>query len=345
MGKNITMKDVAEQLGVSTVTVSKALSDREGVSDAVRETIKQKAEEMGYRYNFLGKSMKEGMNYNIGILIAEQFMHESAFYAKMYQTIVKDLLVFDFFGILEVVSEEEEKSGGLPHILQNSKVDGIIILGQMRRCYLEKIAASDIPYIFLDFADDYFKVDTIISDSFNGAYEITNHLIHLGHKDIGFVGNINATSSIMDRYIGYYKSLLQNKLKIREEWILSDRDDHGKFMKIKLPEIMPTAFVCNCDEVAYSFILQLKKVGYRIPEDISVVGYDNYLYATLSDPQITTVEVNVEAMSEAAVNSIMKRIKHPTKDYGRKVISGRIVYRDSVKAPGTRAQESKGKKK
>jgi LacI family transcriptional regulator len=341
MGKNITMKDVAKQLGVSTVTVSKALSDREGVSDALREMVKQKAEEMGYRYNFLGKSMKEGMNYNIGILIAEQFMNESAFYAKMYQTVVKDLLAYDFFGILEVVSEEEEKEGTLPHILQNNKVDGIIILGQMRRSYLKKIASAAIPFIFLDFSDDIFKVDTIVSDSFHGAYEITSHLISIGHKEIGFVGNINATTSIMDRYIGYYKALKQNKYEISDEWTLSDRDDHGKFTKIILPSVMPTAFVCNCDEVAYSFILQLKKAGYRIPEDISVVGFDNYIYATLSDPPITTVEVNVEAMSEAAVNTIIKRIKHPTREYGRKVISGRLVYRDSVNVPRGNTQNSK----
>lgn len=333
MGKTITMKDVARELGVSIVTVSKALSDKEGVSESVRESIKQKAEEMGYRYNFLGKSMKEGMNYNIGVLIAEQFMNDSAFYAKMYQAIVKNLLIYDFFGILEVISEEEEGACGLPHILQNNKVDGIIILGQMRRRYLEKIAEADVPFIFLDFEDDRFKVDTIISDSYHGAYEITNHLIELGHKEIGFVGNINATTSIMDRYIGYYKSLRENNLKNKDEWLLSDRDEHGKFTKLKLPEEMPTAFVCNCDEVAYSFILQLKKAGYHIPEDVSVVGFDNYIYATLSDPAITTVEVNVEAMAEAAVNSILKRIKHPTEDYGRKVISGRIVYRNSAAAP------------
>jgi LacI family transcriptional regulator len=90
--------------------------------------------------------------------------------------------------------------------------------------------------------------------------------------------------------------------------------------------------MCNCDEVAYAFILQLKKAGYLVPDEISVVGYDNYIYATLSEPAITTVEVNIEAMSEAAVSSMLKRIKNPVRDYGRKVISGRIVYRDSVKA-------------
>ncbi|MGB4659178.1 MAG: LacI family DNA-binding transcriptional regulator [Mobilitalea sp.] len=330
MGKNITMKDVAMQLGVSTVTVSKALSDREGVSDTVRSQIKQKADEMGYRYNFLGKSMKEGKNYNIGVLVAEQFMHDSAFYSKMYQTIVKDLIEIGYFGILEVVSEADEKECKMPHILLNNKVDGIIILGQMAHDYLERIDAADIPYVFLDFSDHHFHTDTIVSDSYYGSFALTNHLISLGHKKIGFVGNVNSTSSIMDRYIGYYKALHQNGLEINQDWIISDRDDRGKFLEIKLPTLMPTAFVCNCDEVAYSFIMLLKKEGFRVPEDVSVVGYDNYIYATLSIPAITTMEVNVEAMSETAVNAVIRRIKNPAAESSRKVISGRIVLRDSA---------------
>ncbi len=332
MGKNITMKDVADQLGVSTMTVSKALSDKEGVSDALRETIKQKAQEMGYRYNFLGKSMKEGRNYNIGILIAEQFMHENAFYSKMYQTIIRDLLYYDYFGIMEVISEESEAEGRIPQLLRNNKVDGIIFLGQMKRGYIQKIADSGIPFLFLDFTDDHFQVDTIVSDSFHGAYEITCHLINQGHNRIGFIGNINATTSIMDRYLGYYKALLENRLELRSDWVIDDRDERGKFCPIILPKDMPTAFMCNCDEVAYSFILQLKNTGYKVPEQISVAGYDNYIYATLSEPAITTVEVNIDAMSEAAVSSMIKRIKNPGRDYGRKVISGRIIYRDSVNA-------------
>lgn len=334
MGKTITMKDIAKKLGVSTVTVSKALSDREGVSSNVRDMIKQKADEMGYRYNSMGKSMKEGLNYNIGVIVSERFMHDNAFYSKMYQAVNKDLILANYFALLEVVGEDAEKECRLPHVLLNNKVDGLIILGQMTRDYLEKINAAALPYIFLDFSDNHFQADTIVSDSFYGAFELTNYLISLGHRRIGFVGNRNATTSIMDRYIGYYKALLQNNLTFEEAWIIKDRDIDGKFCDFILPANMPTAFVCNCDEVAYSFIGKLKKSGLRVPEDISVVGYDNHIYATISKPAITTVEVNVEAMAEAAVNSIVKRIKHQTSDYGRKIISGRIILRDSAAAPG-----------
>ncbi|MDF2540674.1 MAG: transcriptional regulator [Herbinix sp.] len=330
MGKNITMKDVAEQLGVSTVTVSKALSGKEGVSEAVRDTIKQKAEEMGYRYNIIAKSMKEGMNYNIGILVADRFMHDRAFYTKIYQRLMKDLMTMNYFGILEVIPEEMEMGGILPQVLQNNKVDGIIILGQMDRDFIERIDQAGFPFVFLDFTDEHFPVDSIVSDSFYGAFEITNYLISEGHTKIGFVGNRDATRSIMDRYIGYYKALLQNKIAVNEDWIISDRDEKGKFCELKLPKDMPTAFVCNCDEIAYYLILELKKAGYQVPEDVSVVGYDNYVYAALSNPPITTVEVNVDAMSEMAVNSIIKKMKHPKADFGRKVVSVRIVKGASV---------------
>ncbi|MBB2184070.1 LacI family DNA-binding transcriptional regulator [Lachnospiraceae bacterium MD1] len=335
MKKKVTMKDVAKELGVSTVTVSKALANKEGVSDSVREMIKQKANEMGYHCNQYGNVSNVGVNNIVGILVAEQFMHDSAFYSKMSQTIVKDLMALNYFAILEIITEEAEEGGKLPNVILNNKVDGIIILGQMNKAYIERIDASKKPYILLDFNDDHFNVDTIVSDNFYGAYELTSYLISLGHKEIGFVGTINATTSIMDRYIGYYKAIIQNRLEFREEWVIRDRDSKGNIGEIYLPHEMPTAFVCNCDETAYRLILLLKKYGYRVPEDISVVGYDNYIYATMSNPTITTVEVNVEAMSEAAVNSIINRMKNPSGECGRQIISGRMVIRDSAAAPST----------
>lgn len=324
------MKDIANELGVSTVTVSKALSDKDGVSGEVRELVKRKAKELGYRYNALGKSMREGKNYNIGIIIAEQFMHESAFYSKIFQALIKEMMRFDYFGILEIISGHDERRCVMPNILRNNKVDGIILLGQMHRDYIKVIDSTGIPYVFLDFTDDAFNVDTIISDNVYGSYEITKYLISQGHREIGFIGNQLATSSITDRYLGYYKAMLEHKLSIKEEWVINDRDEEGNFIDLALPKDLPTAFVCNCDKIAYELILLLKKKNIVVPEDVSVVGYDNYIFATLSDPQITTVEVNVEAMSEMAVDSIIRRFTSPSIESSRKIISGRIIIRDSV---------------
>ena len=330
---NVRMKDIADSLNISTVTVSKALSGKEGVSIELREKIKETAKELGYRYNTLAKGMKEGKSYNIGVLIAERYTinEGDAFYLKIYQNIVKFLSNGNYYGIMELVTSEVENNNIIPNVILDNKVDGIIVLGQMKSKYLETIKNTEVPLVFLDFYEEMMDVDSIISDSFYGAFTITNYLISKGHRDIGFIGNIYATNSILDRYLGYQKALLINKIPLRDQWVISDRGEDGKYIDIVLPKEMPKAFVCNCDSVAYIFINKLKKVGYKVPDDISIVGYDNDIFATLSIPKLTTIEVNTQTMAETAITSLMGKIQGEHRSLGRKVIGGNLIIRESVR--------------
>jgi LacI family transcriptional regulator len=332
--KNVTMKDIASRLGISTVTVSKAISDKDGVSEELKDKIKSVAEEMGYRYNSLAKGMKEGKSYNVGIIIADRYIRDDgdAFYLKMYQSVVKALSRVNYYGIMEIVSSESERKLVIPNIISDNKVDGVIVLGQMNFEYVKLINNCTIPLVFLDFYDELLDVDAIIGDNFYGSYLITNHLISKGHKEIGFVGNIFSTSSILDRYLGYYKALISSGLKVVEEWIIRDRSDEGLYIDFALPEKMPTAFVCNNDKVAYLFIKKLKNLGYEIPKDISIVGFDNDIISGLSSPKLTTVEVDIAMMTETAVDAMIRKIKGDKHSIGRKVISGKLIVRDSVAA-------------
>lgn len=331
--KSVTMSDIANELGVSTVTVSKALGDKDGVSEELREKIKQKANEMGYRFNFSSKSAREGFTYNISVLVAKHFINDaSAFYWVVYRYIVELLQKQSYYGILEVIDESSEQAAEMPNSIVDKKVDGIIILGQFSDRYINALLEINMPTVFLDFYSSRIDVETVLSDNFFGAYTLTNYLISKGHKNIGFVGNITSTSSIQDRYLGYYKSLLENRLKISEEFLVNDRDIDGKmFQTFKLPKEMPTAFVCNCDEAAYVFINQLKAEGYNIPDDISVVGYDNHIYSTIAIPRLTTIDVNSYKMSSEAVEIIIKKIRDNSYHCGRILVTGKLVERDSVK--------------
>ena len=132
MAKNITMKDIAGELGVSTVTVSKALTDKDGVSDEVRQKIKEKAAEMGYRYNSLAKGMKEGRNGNIGIVVSDRFFEDNSFYNNLYRNIILKLNQTSYFGVFEIISQEQEEQCVLPSMISNSKIDGLIIMGQIQ---------------------------------------------------------------------------------------------------------------------------------------------------------------------------------------------------------------------
>jgi len=328
--KKVTMSDIAKALGVSTVSVSKALSGREGVSDEVRAQIKQKAEEMGYRYNSIAKSMKEGLSNNIGVLVSERFFSDNAFYSDLYQKVVREFSKLNYSCILEILPRGDEKNGVMPNMIVNNKVDGLVILGQMKSKYIEKLLEIGIPYIFMDFYDEHNAVDSVVSDSVYGSYLLTDYLIKKGHKKIGFVGDIYATSSILDRYIGYYKALVQNHLEYNPDWVICDRDDYGDYVYMCELENMPEAFVCNCDEAAYTFVGQLKEKGYKVPEDVSVVGFDDFIYARLCDPMLTTFKIDLDMMSQEAANAMIKKLQDENYRIGRKVISGEIVIRDSV---------------
>lgn len=332
MKSNVTMRDIAEKLGVSSVTISKALNDKEGVSDELKEKIKVVAEEMGYRFNTHAKSMKEGLSYNLGIVIPERFTGTTqSFYLQFYQLLSKVLDNYHYSGILNILSQDDEDELVLPRIYNEKKVDGLIFLGQIDKKYVAEIQNIESPVTFLDFYTDQNEIDCVLTDNFYGVYEVTNYLIRNGHRKIAFVGNVHATSSIQDRFLGYYKSLLEHRIDLKDVYVIKDRDELGRYIDIKFPADMPTAFVCNNDEVAYNLINELQKNGIQVPEDCSVVGFDNSIYAKLTNPSLTTVAVDMEEMSKVAVKFIMEKLKNPQKKYGRTFIKGNIIHRGSVK--------------
>ncbi|RKP50058.1 LacI family DNA-binding transcriptional regulator [Cohnella endophytica] len=332
MEQNVTMRDIAFKLGVSSVTVSKAINGKEGVSHELREKIKGLATEMGYRFNTTARSMKEGLSYNIGVIIPERFTGVTqAFYMQFYQALAKVMDEHGYSGIMHILSVDDEEQRVLPRVYLEKKVDGFIILGQLSREYIDMFVKTDTPLVFLDFYNDQPDADCVITDNFYGVYDLTNYLIQLGHRKIAFVGNVRATSSILDRYLGYYKSMLEHGVEMNEEYLINDRDEKGHYVELVVPEPPPTAFVCNCDQVAYHLVSTLREKGYSVPEDCSVVGFDNDIFATLTQPNLTTMEVNMTEMAKTSVSMIIKKIKNRKIGHGRISVKAKIIYRDSVK--------------
>lgn len=337
MAKAVRLADIAQRLGVSTVTVSKALSGQKGVSEEMRAKITQLAKELGYQQTFAQSGRKTDRSYNLGVLIAECYLDKyDSFYWQMYQQVITKASKKGCFTLMEVVSTEMEENAELPQIVQEQKIDGMIMIGRLKKEYLKNLSQqTEIPLVYLDFCDERQETDAIISDSYYGAYSLTNYLFAMGHTRIAFVGTLLATGSITDRYFGYAKSLLEHGLQVKEEWVIEDRDkETGNInadLWIRLPEEMPTAFVCNCDLTASFLIKKLRGAGYLVPEDISVVGYDNYLFPGLCDVAITTYEVDVEEMASKAIYTLLKKIKGESYRQGICIVEGHMVIKDSVK--------------
>jgi len=331
MAKSVTLSDIAKRLGVSNVTVSKALAGKEGVSEQLRLKIKALALEMGYKQNVVSKETRKAGACNVGILIPECFLGETeSFYLKMYKNVVMQLTRNGLYNNMEILNRESEDNLILPQMIQNRKVDALIVIGQTKRAYIRLIRNLNLPVMFLDFYEAQSETDCVISDGYYGMYKATSYLIENGHHNIAFVGSILATSSITDRYFGYAKALMENGIELRNDWIIEDRNSAGE-VRIKLPEEIPTAFACNCDFTAYTLVNILTDKGYKVPEDISIVGFDNYFYSDLAKPAITTYEVDIPGMARECVDSIIKKLENPAYKENIKIVTGHMVIRESVK--------------
>jgi LacI family transcriptional regulator len=332
MKSTVKMSDIAKELAVSTVTVSKALSGKDGVGSALRQTIMRKAEELGYVYNSLPRNMREGRYYLVGILISAKFIGESSFYWVFYQELLTVIKRTPYLGILEIVSVEDELNGTLPSILNTKKLDGIIILGQMRDPYLALISSRMPQCVFLDFYSEVGSRDCVASNNFLGSYSLTSLLIAAGHKHIGFIGSTAATTSILDRYLGFCKAMMEAGLRC--DAAIEDRDAKGLYIEIMLRPDNYTAYVCNNDQIAGVVINQLRKAGLEVPKDVSVAGFDNESELVTAGVGVTSLEFNIAAMSELAVELLIQHIESP--DYvprGHSFIDGRVVIKHSIAAP------------
>ena len=334
--KPVKMADIAEKLNVSTVTVSKALTGQKGVSDEMRMRIKELAREMGYKYTGQMKDKQEEKSYNIGVVISNRYLDNSdSFYWKMYQEVASLAMARGVFTLLELLNEEDELEGKIPKLIEEDKVDGVIVIGKPGHDYVKTLEKKvKIPMVFLDFYDTELKTDSVISNSYIGAYMLTDYLIRGGHRRIAYVGTLMVTDSVTDRYMGYAKALMEHGIPLEQDLLIKDRDLESGLrdteQPIILPDEMPSAFVCNCDFIASLVIKQIRQRGLRVPEDVSVVGFDNYLYPGLCDIGITTYEVDIREMARKSLSILTKIIKGEPHGTGLNIVEGRLIEKDSV---------------
>lgn len=341
MAKAVKLSDIAQKLGVSTVTVSKALSGQKGVSEEMREKIRQLADEMGYVKSVVTERNVQRKSYTLGIAVAERYLDENkSFYWQLYQQVAQRAMQRNCFTMLEVVNLEDECSYQLPKMVTEEKIEAIILMGSFKVEYAQFLSRNiHIPLVFFDTITSDGNCDAVVSNNMMGAYRMTNYLFEMGHKKIGFVGTRLATASIDDRYFGYLKSAMEHGMKIEDEWLIDDRDretgsyDNERFLSLPKRN-MPTAFFCNNDEMALMFIHKLQDNGYRVPEDISVVGFDNFLSESYDRVGITTYAINTSEMAKRVVHIIIHKLENSEYSSGVYMIAGRFIERESVRRVG-----------
>ena len=340
MAKRVRLKDIADRIGVSTVTVSKALSGQKGMSEALRERIHTLAGEMGYVPSVSRKAEVGKKSYTIGLIISEHYMNDcSSFYSKLHQQVSHLAMEKGCYTMLEILSDGAQKEGTIPKLITDKKVEGLMIIGRLPEKYLKTIKLkTGIPMVYLDFCYHTGDEDAVVADSYNGAYCLTNYLYDMGHRHIAFVGNILSSGAVIDRFLGYRKSLLEHGITFEDEWLIPETDiKRGAVSETKcvsLPENMPTAFVCSSDVAAGVLISMLSEKGYKVPQDISIVSFDSYIYPRLGDIKLTTYVVDSYEMGRNAVHNLIRKISKERYRQGVLILEGHMVEGESVKKIG-----------
>ena len=214
------------------------------------------------------------------------------------------------------------------------KTAGLILIGELRMEYIQAIRKNyDIPVVCVDYYDVYEDMDYIVTDGFGGMNCMTELLLEEGYRDLMFAGTPAATKNITDRYLGYCKALEKAGVRDAQDHILPDRDfQNGDYrIDIELPEKLPEAFVCNCDKTAGILIEKLLERGLRVPEDVSVVGFDDYKAQLTGNLQLTTYENDERAIAQISMNTLLKRIESGHRAQGVRIVEGRIVEGNTVK--------------
>lgn len=336
--KRVTIKDIAKLAGVSYSTVSRALSGSPEISEATREKIQKICQEQGYHTNALARGLSNNRTNVIGLIIPditnpffselsleiERMAHKNNYKLMLCNNCYADVPVESVFDFL------------IGH-----QVEGIFFAGTGNNAAeITTKFSKNLPVVLL--ADSFYESDieeirTVSMDNFIGGYMAANHLLSLGHRKIIYVGYRSASISHQHRYRGFQAAL--EKMGLSFETIENHGDSStmdkgyelGKDLFSKPLEV--SAVFCATDTIALGVLRAADEYGLSIPEDFSLMGYDNIVYSSLPKIMITTIDQNKKKIAENAMNLMLESIENPEATRGKHIITQpELVKRTSTSA-------------
>jgi len=326
------IKEIAKEANVSPATVSKALNQRKDISEATRQRIIRIAESHDFVPSSLGRNLKNQRTENIGVIFCRESQPLSAnpFYSRVLEGIEAELAMNNYNLVLHLLPNDY--TGTLPKMLREGQVDGVILAGVLRPDFIQRLRNLSVGAVLVDPKIIINDFSQILIDNEHGAFQAVEHLIRCGHKRIGFIsGNLDRLSFI-ERFKGYKKALQYYKIEFEQELVQSGGLEQGYEHTRKLIQMdnPPTAiFAANDINAIYGY-KAVKDSGLRIPEDISVIGFDDIELAKISSPPLSTIRVYKEEMGSIAVRILLQIINN---ELGKPVITlvpTKLVERESV---------------
>jgi LacI family transcriptional regulator len=343
MKTKVKISDIAQQSGVSVSTVSLVLNNKPGVSQETRERVLAAAETLDYQVKPTATFGKNNPLTTLGMVVKtdpDLPPQANPFYSKVILGI-EDVCRRNGINLLFATLPVDEKNHPVetPQLLYNDTVDGLLMVGTFVDETISTVSGKyQTPIVLVDGYSDTGSFDAVISNNFRASYEAVEYLIHKGHRHIAFAGSdANGYPSLRERRNGYLRALKENDITDTFLANFNINKSQGTAeitaMLKDHPEI--TALFGVNDNVASAAVSAAQNLGKRVPEDISIIGYDDTYVAANTRPPLTTLHVDTLAMGRAAVHLLSLRMDNPESARMTLIIHSQLVERESVAAAPT----------
>ena len=343
--KRVTLQDIANELGISRNTVSKAINNSDGIAAATRDKILQKAVEMDYKQfsyvnSIMGSdemtSLSEPPQYQGEIaLLTSTFLTQSHFSSTMLDKFQREISQAGFTMNTHRVTKENLRTKTLPYTFRKDLVKAVLCIEMFDYDYDKMICELNVPVLFVDGPvkkDGYsLPADQLYMDNTTEITRFVNDMLAAGKTRIGFVGNYNHCQSFYERYAAFRMAMLMADVPVDERYIFCSNRADEFIETISELEKLPDVFICANDFLAGDLIRNLFAIGKSVPEDVLVLGFDNSPESRMFRPALSTVHIHTQVMAFAAMQLLISRKNEPSLDARIVHTETELIYRDSTR--------------
>ena len=330
---SVTIKDIARILNISHTTVSRALNDSPLISKETKKRVREAAKKYNYIPNFNARSLVLSKSYNIGL-----------FFTTISKGTTASFFMDTIKGVNSVIEDKYSLSvEGIDNFRDSSKInkrhfDGIVLMSQSTKDdqFIRHVIKQGIPFVLLNRETEIPGIVTVLSDDKVGAYKATEYLIKNGHREIGLIAGKADFRTTKRREDGFLMALADYKIKFNDNWIVNGNYEleggYNAMKKLLVQSDLPTAVFSSNDDMAVGAMKAISELNLKIPDDISIIGFDDSVYAAYLSPALTTIKRPISDISAVGADLLLEKIndsktEQPLLHY----IKTELKIRDSVK--------------
>ncbi len=366
MANRVTIQDIADALGISRNTVSKAINNSPGLSAATRDKVLQKAAEMGYKQfsyiNVIAANLsqaEQARNLSEGLGAASAPVREIALFMESFQgfqgsshfahtmldKFQREVSQLGYAMTIHHLNTDEVDQLQLPMTFRPERTSGILCVELFSEPYAKMLCELGIPLLFVDTPvireGDGLPADILLMENTSGILEFVREMLRQGREEIGFVGHAEHCRSFFERYMAFRNAMYLNDGTIYEQFCLTEtcqnkrylsKEEYHAYLRKRLSELdtLPDVFVCANDFVAMDMLVVLKQLGYSVPDDVMLCGFDDTPEASILTPSLTSIHIHSQIMGLTAVHLLMSRIQEPDLNFRTVHTETNLIYRESA---------------